>query len=137
MKKTIFFALLLTVICCNLQAQKSNDSLRNLTDKELGMHYLKQSSQQKTIAWILLGGGLVISAIGANQITNDLFEESSSGEALFYIGTFASIGSIPLFISAAKNKGRAEILLRNQNIPLTMSSGSHVISVGLAIPLGK
>ena len=118
-------------------AQMGRDTIKRMSDYDLGIHYLKQSKQQRTIGWILLGTGLTLSIIGANQVSNDFFDESTGGEALLLIGNLAAIGSIPLFISAAKNKGRAEILLRNQNVPMTGSSGTRVLSVGLAIPFGK
>ena len=116
-------------------AQKLKDSLRNLNDYDLGNYYLKQSKQQKTFGFVLLGGGITLTIIGGNKIANDIFSKSTGGEALMLIGTLASVASIPVFLSASKNKGKAKILLRNQNIPLTNISGTRLLSVGLAIPV--
>ena len=137
MKKGLLVSLLIGLLCSNVQAQKQSESTKNLSDRDLGLYYLKQSKTQKTIGWVLLGSGLVMELIGSAQYNEDLFSEGSDGEALMLIGSLSTIASVPLFIMGAKNKGRAEILLRNQNIPLTHSSGSRLLSVGLAIPLGR
>ena len=116
-------------------AQKIKDSLRNLNDYDLGTYYLKQSKQQKTIACILLGVGITFTIVGGNQVANNLFTESHSGEALMVAGLLSTVASIPVAFSAAKNRRRAKILLSKQNIPVMHSSGSRLLSVGLAIPL--
>ena len=103
----------------------------------MGTYYLKKSKQQKTIGWILLGAGVSLTIVGGQQVSKDIFSESSGGEALMLIGNLSALASIPVFLSAAKHRGRAEILLRNQNIPLTHVSGTRLTSIGVAIPLGK
>jgi hypothetical protein len=137
MKKLFSIAIAIAFFSQQAGAQMSKDSLKTLSDHDLGMYYRKQNKQQKTIGWVLLGGGLALGIIGINQMANDLFSDSNRGEALWLIGDVAVIASIPLFISAAKNKGRAEILLRNQNVPLSIHSGTKLLTVGLRIPLGK
>lgn len=49
------------------------------------------------------------------------------------VGSLGMAGSIPLFISGAQNKGRAEILLRNQNVPLSLHYHKQVPAVGISI----
>lgn len=78
--------------------------------------YLEKSKKQKTTAWVLLGGGLGVSIVGAsigiNQAANDLAnifvtgeqQSSSTGAVLFFAGGAAMLGSIPLFIASGKNK---------------------------------
>ena len=116
-------------------AQKIKDSLRTLNDYDLGTYYLKQSKDQKTFAWILLGVGVTLTTVGGIQVSNNLFTDSHGGEALMVAGLISTVASIPLFFSAAKNKKRAEILLHKQNIPVTRTSGTRLLSVGVAIPL--
>lgn len=112
------------------------DSLKRVpSDYELGLEYLKRNRQQKTIAWIMLAGGIGLYAAGASQW--DLYSQTTGADAMIVAGTLATLGSIPLFIIAAKNKGRANILLRRQNVPLTHAPGTQLTSVGLAIKLGK
>jgi hypothetical protein len=137
MKRALLLLVLIGMVYGSLQAQKPTETSRGLSDRDLGLYYLKQNRSQKTLGWILLGGGLLVEILGSAQYSNDVFSENSSGEALMVIGSLCTIASVPLFIAAAKNKGRAEILLRNQNIPISRSSGTKVLSVGLAIPLGR
>jgi len=102
--------------------------------------YLKKSKNEKTTAWILAGGGLVMSsvtlAIAANEnaesTTNFLTtvadlstnndsntdDKTSLTGIFFYIGAACIISSVPLFISASKNKRKAMSLsFINQSLP--------------------
>lgn len=117
--------------------QKLKDSLTNRNDYESGKYYLKQSKQQKTIGWVLFGAGATLMIVGSHKMANDLSSKSADGEVLALGGLLLSVASIPVFLSAAKNKGKAKILLSNQNIPLTHVSGTRLISVGVAVPLHK
>jgi hypothetical protein len=73
--------------------------------------YLKKSKNQKTAAWILLGGGALTSIIGLSQInlagSDDGDINNAPGTILFFTGLAATITSIPLFSSAIKNKKKA------------------------------
>src|SRR5215203_675829 len=109
MKKMVFIILTSCLFFQYGYAQKFKDSLMRLSDYDLGTYYLKQNKQQKTIGWVLLGAGVALTIVGAQQTANDLFSESSGGETLLIIGNLSTIASIPLFLSAAKNRGRAEI----------------------------
>jgi hypothetical protein len=88
--------------------------------------YLKKSRTQKTIAWSLLGGGTVLVVAGISVALQDVYlfsfdQEGShyqTGTVLFTMGGTAMLGSIPLFIMAAKNKSIA----RNASAGLKMDS---------------
>ncbi len=77
--------------------------------------YLKISRAQKTAAWLMLGGGTILVIAGTSIALQDVYLFSSSsggshyatGSAMFYAGGIAMLGSIPLFIAGAKNKGRS------------------------------
>lgn len=139
MKKLFLFTAALATISSLSQAQAIDNRMDSLKrapgDYELGLEYLKRNRQQKTIAWIMLAGGIGLYAAGASQW--DLYSQTTGADAMIVAGTLATLGSIPLFIIAAKNKGRANILLRRQNIPLTHAPGTQLTSVGVAIKLGK
>ncbi len=110
----LFFSVLFSVSSyCQAAPQQSKD------------YYLHKSKSQKTIAWVMLGGGVTLMAVGvaaaqAAVIDDNLGGQQSSfstGEALAYVGLASSLGSIPLFISAAKNKKRAaEIAFQPQRV---------------------
>ena len=70
--------------------------------------YLQKSKNQKTAAWVLLGGGLVV-AVGAAvlAVNSDWSEPDTPYTVAVFAGGGAMLGSIPLFISAAKNKRKA------------------------------
>ena len=71
--------------------------------------YLKKSKNQKTAAWILLGGGTAL--IGAGYLFGS-GKRASLGDAvggigISAIGALSALVSIPFFIASGKNKSRA------------------------------
>lgn len=137
MKRIVFILLSTFLFFQDSQAQIAKDSLRKTGDRDLASSYLQKAKTQKTIGWILLGTGVTFAIIGASQAKSDIFTESSDGIVPLGIATLSSIASVPFFISAGKKKRKAEILLSNQNIPLTGSSGLKLMSVGIAVPIRK
>lgn len=87
--------------------------------------YLKKSKNQKTAAWILLGGGFALTTtsilIATPKATEDLTyvaggfligqpapENDYTAESILLVtGTAAMLGSIPLFLASGKNKKNA------------------------------
>jgi hypothetical protein len=79
-------------------------------------YFLKKSKSQKTIAWCMLGGGVAMATVGlvsvGKQINSDLNSFNNLGSAggsaiLGIAGIGSALGSIPFFISSAKNSRRA------------------------------
>lgn len=115
--KKIVFSLTLLIFVLNLFSQTTKNPA--LTKD----YYLQKSKNQKTVAWVLLGGGLGIAAAGGIV---QLFHENqrNGGFNLDFTGAFIAIGggvvalsSIPFFISSSKNKKiAASIAISNQNI---------------------
>jgi hypothetical protein len=83
--------------------------------KQIGyeIDYMELSRKQKNIASIMLGGGVVLIIaptlilLNSQLSDNNLSQKFSFGLGLITIGGLSVLGSIPVFISAAKNKGRA------------------------------
>lgn len=118
MKKVIVYILLIfpTAIFC----QSTTNDLPTVTTD-----YLKKSRNQKTGAWVLLGGGFALTTtsilIATPKAAEDLtygFGGFLSGEPapqndytaesiLLVTGTAVMLGSIPLFIASGKNKKKA------------------------------
>jgi len=69
--------------------------------------YLQKSKNQKTAAWILLGGGTALAAGGFIWASSNIFSTSSGPEVLLLVGIGCMTGSIPFFISSSKNRKRA------------------------------
>jgi len=115
MKKLIFFLLLLAVSACSF-SQPTTTSI-----SPVKIDYLKKSKHQKTIAWILAGGGLAIRATGyAIGVNVDFFDDSGVWGAIILLSTGAAtmLASIPFFIASAKNKRRAMSLsFKNEKAP--------------------
>jgi hypothetical protein len=132
MKKILFTAFAMLIFQLSNAQELTTPSTAKLTDKELGLQYLKKSKNLKIAGWALLGSGLVLTYVGAATAW-----ENYSGVGMFYAGTLLTIGSIPCFITGARNKGRAEILLRNENIMLSYKPKTFkaIPSLTLAIKL--
>jgi len=117
MKKSILYFLLLALPAVSF-CQKTNDSIPAVkTD------YLLISKNQKTAAWILLGGGAALIGTGflIGDGKNSTFDDAATGALLAGIGTLSMIGSIPLFIASGKNKRRAmkaTTSIKMESIPL-------------------
>jgi hypothetical protein len=108
--------------------QKTSDSVPVIkTD------YLAKSKNQKTAAWILLGGGVALIGTGfiVGDSKNSSFDDAAFGALLAGIGTLSAIGSIPLFIASGKNKRRAmkaSALIKMETVPLIQKQSYIKIS---------
>ena len=111
MKKMFVFAMLLIFSAASFEQTNSSKSLTRAD-------YMKKSRNQKSSAWLLLGGGtgLIIIGVAVNQPSysvdwNNILNSSSSpgggGQIVIAIGAIAIAGSVPLFIAAERNKRKA------------------------------
>ena len=110
MKKIIISVMILIVSAQSFGQQASLYETATTND------YLLKSKRQKTTAWVLLGGGFVVSVVsiaaGTVKTINDpgviIDEKGLKGETVvFGVGLVSMAGSIPFFISASKNKRKA------------------------------
>jgi len=113
MKKQFFFLIVLAFSLFSSAQPTTPGTPAVKTD------YLKKSKNQKTVAWILLGGGIGLTsagfAVGLNEAVNDLSnifsveeqKSSNTGEFLFYTGLASMAASIPFFIASSGNKRKA------------------------------
>ena len=97
--------------------------------------YLQKSKKQKTVAWVLLGGGATLVLTGIIIPKGDLVYEAflfSSYENDGVKGTFELIGlvsmitSIPFFIASKKNNKRA-LSFSFKNEPATQLVKSNLV----------
>ncbi len=113
MKKIIFFLTLLLIMVKSFSQTPA-------VSKD---YYLNKSKTQKTVAWVLLGGGgaatIIGLAIGSNNLWENIANDDHKGEALFYTGIAMMGASVPFFIISAKNARKsATISFNNQRILL-------------------
>jgi len=130
MKKVIAFTILLAITTNSFCQQTDSLKLVAKTD------YLRKSKNQKTAAWILLGGGMAMVVTGSIIYGNDYNKAAEqdpfwtavsygsnvnpTGAVIATVGVLAAAGSIPFFIASGKNKKRARAIstgLKMENAP--------------------
>lgn len=112
--KTLFsLAILMLTVNSNISAQNIHADSTNFSQQKFDEqidHFLKKSKNQKTIAWVLLGGGTLLNGVGSNLADNNFPENYNGYQLLSSIGELASLASIPLFFSASKNQNKAHLV---------------------------
>ena len=120
MKKAISLIVFL-VIVSNLYSQKTTEFTPSRD------YYLQKSKKQFTTGWILLGAGATMTVVGGigfdkNFVMFEEHDDSMDKKADIYgfimlAGLVMDIVSIPVLISASKNKKKAaRIVISNQII---------------------
>jgi len=111
--KKIIISLTALIIGMNCFCQHA-DSLQAIKTE-----YLRKSKNQKTIAWVLMGGGIAMTITGmiilSNDYNNAVLDDpwavgtntNPTGAVIGTVGLLSCAGSIPLFIASGKNKRRA------------------------------
>ncbi len=102
-------------------------------------HFLKRAKSQRTVAWVLLGGGTALFFGGALISVNRTIDRNSAWDYLSVTGLVADIVSIPFFVSAHHNKKKAaRVAFTNQKIILPgknnigfLTQASVTIKIGL------
>jgi hypothetical protein len=121
MKKIILFFMLLIVSAISF-------SQPNTVNPTVKADYLQKSKNQKTSAWVLLGGGagLIIAGTLIGNGKEASFDDAGTGVVLGGIGALSMLGSIPLFIASGKNKRKAmSMSFKNELMP-QLQNGSFV-----------
>ncbi len=96
--------------------------------------YLEKSKKQKTTAWLLLGGGFLITGITAAANSGVCVGPGCAKKKFpivpVTIGGVAMASSIPFFIASSKNKRKAVTLsLKRELVPLPEKQNWVIISV--------
>lgn len=120
--RKIFIVVFCTFFCISTFAQKTEPAYQ--LSKE---DYLQKNKNQKTAAWIMLGGGFVMSTGAIIWAINNLFEPDQGESVLFFAGLAAMGGSIPLFIASGRNKRKAAVM--TVNLKLENSTALHSIRI--------
>ena len=103
------------------------------SDKELAAEYLQKHKHQRRTGIVLLIGGIGLATLGASS--SDWATSGSS--SLVYVGTLATLSSLPFFVSASKNKEQGNLLLRMQSAPLAGGKTRKIPTLGVQVRLGK
>lgn len=139
--KALFFGLIILTIPMTLLAQQNDMSLK--LDRDA---LIKKSKNQKTTAFMLLGGGAAAVGLGAVLfddnfvVLGDGDDGAVTGSVIMMVGgSLAMLGSIPFFISSANNKQKAIQLdagFKMEGVPKNMFTRlSYYPSVGVKVKL--
>ncbi len=128
---TVFIFFFLSKISAQISKNNSVKFSSGQFDEQIE-HYLKKSKNQKTIAWILLGGGIAINSIGSSLVSNS-YNSSQGYETLSTLGGLATFGSIPLFFAASNNKSKAQLVYFEKNIAMATNDSAKNIYLQDAI----
>lgn len=138
MKKIILSGILLTIVITGYTQEIKPNTLFTKQD------YLQKSKQQKTVAWVLAGGGSALSIIGGLKFLDEAVKVRNSviplpgqplpDEAkvngagiLMLIGGVAIVGSVPLFVASGKNKKKATAV-SFKNIPVRVLQKHSIVN---------
>lgn len=98
-------------------------------------HYQLKSRRQKTLAWVLLGGGFGVSML-APAIANDntgTSNDAGGTEVLAAISSGAVIASIPLFFASSANRDRAQMIFFQKHLYLAANDSIRRIYLDEAV----
>src|SRR5437867_6799605 len=116
MKKIILTCMIISyAYASNAQLLKDTIQHLRLTDKELGMQYLKKGKSQKTLVAVLIAGGAIIGTVGlavglhgfakgfdwSNPRSGE--SETNSGTALAVAGGVIFVAGVQFVIAGSKN----------------------------------
>jgi hypothetical protein len=113
--KKIIFCLTLLIVANSIYSQQSNPTA-TLTKKD----YLQKSKNQKTAAWLFMGGGLGLTILGLTADNQNSGSTDNTGKIVAIITGVSAISvGTTLFILATENKNKAAALsFRMEKIPL-------------------
>lgn len=129
MKKTISLLALISICLCGNTQQIADTALLNMSDRELGLHYLGKSKNQKSAGYVLAGIAAVSLLALPSVFEYEWEHGNGSGTLALSIITLVSTGtSIGLLSAGNKNAGKAEMLLRTKS---NSEPPGHEMTMGL------
>lgn len=98
-------------------------------------YYATKSKNRKIVGFVLLGAGVTCMTTGivVAKNTNDFSGYEGLGE--FMAGVPLSLASIPFFISAARNRGRAEAMAGPGIQPIHLGPSLTKLAPGITIKI--
>lgn len=141
--KTILFLGLFSVVVLHAFSQNLSTASSNQN-----IDYLQKSRDQRTTAWVLLGGGAALAFIGiawnSDESTNDGFftQNFDTQAALMLIGGASAVASVPFFIASSRNKEKSRKMSLNLNIQNNNAKQFNgrfkkFPALSFAVPLGR
>ena len=131
-----FFFILFLLIAFQQTQSQIIEPANNNSQQELYDIYTLQQKRNNTAAWIFLGSGLAVTAIGFEIGNNGDLDDLGTAALLVVAGGAATLASVPLFIVAGKNKRKAMLSLKkvqNSVVNITFDT-SNYLCLSVAIP---
>ena len=125
--------LLLVTYAFTCSAQKMDTTYRPALNSY--DYYIKKSKTNKTIGFILLGSGVLISAISYGTYAGNDFNGPFSGNDALVLGGVMAVGSIPFFIFAGSNKRKARLALKGETSGISHRHGNSYTAISLQLDL--
>ncbi len=126
----------------NMFLKNSYSFFNNAPEKDHDF-YMHRSKTQRTIGLVLLGGGVLISGVGALLAFDnaEVYNQSrgNTGAALLIVGAAAGIASIPFMIlaHASHNKARAMVTTQPTGFGVPSKVSKNITGITMSIPIGK
>lgn len=118
MKKILFICIGFGMILSKVNGQVSDSTLAQHHPKLDARQLFQKSKKNRTIASILLGGGLISGLAGVSKYMNQDDNIDGGGEAAMTIGAIAVVASIPFFVMSLSNKKKAmNLSFSNETTP--------------------
>ena len=119
MKKIVAFLALLIMV--NSVYSQQNNPSPTLTKKD----YLQKSKNQKTAAWIFMGGGLGLTVLGLSRDANNELSADNTGKAVAIVTGLAAVSvGTTFFILSSNNRKKGESLsFRMEKAPVLQQGG--------------
>ena len=114
--KKVFLSALIIIFFAQVISAQAEDSLINKSPQALHDFYIQKRNTNRTWGWITLSSGVIMLASGTAIAYEHLFDEGNQGAGLALAGIVSTLVSIPLFISAGKNKRKAKLALSGGKI---------------------
>lgn len=113
-------------------AQKQDTTSLSSSTKSYNL-YMQRHKTFKTLGWVLLVSGTVMTATGVAIVSKgDFFSTTdNSGFILGTAGSVMMLGSIPCFILSGSNVRKAALELRTSTVP--GPGGFHYAAVGVKL----
>ncbi|HEX2684744.1 MAG TPA: hypothetical protein VHL77_12455 [Ferruginibacter sp.] len=171
MKKIIVLIALFMAVKLNTKAQQDNQftasaflkqptqdntfnnmySWSNTDPAKDADYYLRKSKNQRTVGWVTLGSGILLSGIGVLILSNDdggsfdaygnyqYDNNTNVGGVILALGAASGIVSIPFMIMASVNKHKARVMLKNEQTGFIVPPGvsKNIPGLSVAIQLGN
>ncbi|MES2777278.1 MAG: hypothetical protein V4722_24080 [Bacteroidota bacterium] len=126
MKRTFFFLAGILLLSQMISAQTIDSTIKTETKTRYEM-LIKKARQNRTIGWVLLGAGIVMTGTSAGVIAGGSYKgDGAVWISLLTVGGISTVASIPFFISAGSNKRKAKWSLKESRVSLGNKAYSYV-----------